>query len=184
MPSILLGSLASFVVTQKLGQCEESMKFLESKNDVSVVFSLFEGYTPHVEITWGKSVMGIPKHKLLFSFFWAATWHMEFPGQGSEPSHSCDNTGSLIHCGLNLRPSAPKAPPILLHHSRNSFFFFPSLHTCCRVKFYYKNYPLGVLLWHSRLRIWHFHCCGVGCCYGMGSAPGLGTSTSHGCIQK
>ena len=42
-----------------------------------------------------------------FFFFLAAPWHMEFLGQGSAPScscnlsHSCGNTGSLTHC---IRP--------------------------------------------------------------------------------
>ena len=39
-----------------------------------------------------------------FSPFLAAPWHMEFPGQESDPScscdlsHSCNNTRSLTHC--------------------------------------------------------------------------------------
>ena len=31
----------------------------------------------------------------LFYLFWAALQHMEFPGQGSELSHSCGNTRTL-----------------------------------------------------------------------------------------
>ena len=44
-----------------------------------------------------------------FFFFWP--WHMEFLGQGSDLSHSCDlchscsNAGSLTHClGLGIKP--------------------------------------------------------------------------------
>ena len=43
--------------------------------------------------------------------FLAAPWHMEFLGQGSDPSHSCkpscicDNSGSLTHCsGPGIEP--------------------------------------------------------------------------------
>ena len=51
-----------------------------------------------------------------FFSFLAAQWHMEFPGQGSDLSHSCGlscscgNAGSLTHCagqGWNLHPNAP-----------------------------------------------------------------------------
>ena len=33
-----------------------------------------------------------------FPFFLAILRHMEFPGQGSDLSHSCSYTGSLTHC--------------------------------------------------------------------------------------
>ena len=64
----------------------------------------------------------------LFSFL-ATLRHMEPPGQGSVPSHSCDpshswgDAGSLIHCaGLGIKPmsSAPKMQLILLSHSGSS----------------------------------------------------------------
>ena len=35
----------------------------------------------------------------------------------------------------------------------------------------------SVPLWRSKLRIWHCHCSGSGQCCGVGSIPGLGTST-------
>ena len=48
---------------------------------------------------------------LLFVCFLATLRHMEFPGQGWEPSHgcnlrcSCSNAGSLTHCaGLGIEP--------------------------------------------------------------------------------
>ena len=41
-----------------------------------------------------------------------------------------------------------------------------------------KSRGCGVLLWHSRLRIWHCHC------NSLGLIPGLGTSTCHKCIKK
>ena len=37
---------------------------------------------------------------------------------------------------------------------------------------------IGVLLWHSGLRIQHCHCCGTG------SVPGLGISTCHRHVRK
>ena len=82
-------------------------------------------------LSWGVVVLRMktfPSHDSGSSFL-ATPWHTEFPGQGSDPSCSCDlhpncgNAGSLIHCaswGSNLRPSAPKMPSILLHHLRNS----------------------------------------------------------------
>ena len=57
-----------------------------------------------------------------FSFL-AAPRPVEHLGQRSDLNCSCSNMGSLTHCasqGLNLCLSAPKTPPILLHHSRNS----------------------------------------------------------------
>ena len=39
----------------------------------------------------------------------------------------------------------------------------------------------GVPWWRSRLRSQHCHCCGLSCCCGMGSTPGLETSTYCGC---
>ena len=64
---------------------------------------------------------------LFFSFF----LFLAIPqvNEGSDQSHSlnlshrCSNTRSLTHCarpGSNLHPSAPKMPPIPLHHSGNS----------------------------------------------------------------
>ena len=64
----------------------------------------------------------------IFSFL-AAPWHVEFLGQGSDPSHSCDLSHSCTMLdpsptvpswGLNLGPGAPKTPLILLRHKRNS----------------------------------------------------------------
>ena len=39
---------------------------------------------------------------------------------------------------------------------------------------------LEILLWHSRLRIWHGHCSSLGYCCGAGSVPGPGTSAFQG----
>ena len=61
--------------------------------------------------------------------FWLPPQHMEFLGQVSDLSLShdlscmCGKARALTHCArrrLNLNPSVPKMPPILLHHSRNS----------------------------------------------------------------
>ena len=42
----------------------------------------------------------------LFSFS-AVPWHTESPAQGSDPSHSCSNAGSLTHCaGLGIKPAS------------------------------------------------------------------------------
>ena len=47
-----------------------------------------------------------------------------------------------------------------------------------------KDTGLGVPLWHSGLRIQHFHCRDLNCCCHAGSAPGLGTSMCCKCSQK
>ena len=50
---------------------------------------------------------------LFVSFFFAALWHMEFLGQGSDVNHGCDlghscsNAGSLTCCvGLGIEPAS------------------------------------------------------------------------------
>ena len=43
---------------------------------------------------------------------------------------------------------------------------------------------MGVLLWHSGLRVWHYYCSSSGHCCDVGLIPGLGTSTCHGHSQK
>ena len=55
---------------------------------------------------------------LFFSFpFLATLWYIDFPGQGSglshslDPSCSCGNTVSLIHCvGLGIEPASQYSP--------------------------------------------------------------------------
>ena len=42
----------------------------------------------------------------------------------------------------------------------------------------------AVLLWHSGLKIWCFHCNGSGHCCGLGSIPGLGNAACCGCGQE
>ena len=44
-----------------------------------------------------------------------------------------------------------------------------------------QNIGIGVPWWLSRLRIWHCHCCGSGCCCGVGLIPDLGTFSCHRC---
>ena len=50
-----------------------------------------------------------------FFFLWPPPWRMEFPGQGSDPSHTfslccrCGNSGSLTHCaGLGIKPASQR----------------------------------------------------------------------------
>ena len=52
----------------------------------------------------------------LFVFFLAALCHMEFPGQGSDPScrfdlsHSCSNARSFTHCaGPGIKPASQQS---------------------------------------------------------------------------
>ena len=46
-----------------------------------------------------------------------------------------------------------------------------------------QNCGFGVLWWVSGLKIWHCYCCGSGCCCGMGSIPGPGTSAWYRFLQ-
>ena len=70
-------------------------------------------------------------HQLRLEFFFLATlWHMEFLGQKSDPSHSCDLSHTAVVmwildplCWARDRtsvPRAPEMPPIPLSHIRNS----------------------------------------------------------------
>lgn len=62
---------------------------------------------------------------LFFSSFLATQQHMEFLGQRSDLSYSCNNARSLTRLsgqGSGLRPSAPETLLIPLRHSRNSCF--------------------------------------------------------------
>ena len=42
----------------------------------------------------------------------------------------------------------------------------------------------GVPWWPSRLRVWHRHCCSLGCCCGVGLIPDPGTFMCYGHSQK
>ena len=58
---------------------------------------------------------------LFFLSFLAAAWHLEFPGQGSDPRQSCHlHRGNLsTHCA-GPGPGTTEMPLIPLHHNRNS----------------------------------------------------------------
>ena len=45
-----------------------------------------------------------------------------------------------------------------------------ALNTCLSLR------RLGIPLWHKRLKMWHCHCSGSGCCCGEGLIPGPETS--------
>ena len=47
-----------------------------------------------------------------------------------------------------------------------------------------RNTTIGVPWWLSRLRIWHCHCYGSGCCCGTGSIPDPGSLVFLGHSQK
>ena len=69
---------------------------------------------PVIQITYPSMIRILFFVFLLFFFsFLAATWHMVSPGQGSDPSlscdlcHSCGNMGSLTHCArLGIKPAS------------------------------------------------------------------------------
>ena len=70
-----------------------------------------------------------PPHPSSFFLFLATPQRMEFPGQGSDPScscnlsHSCGNTRSLTHCarpGIKPASQCSQDPLIMLHRSGNS----------------------------------------------------------------
>ena len=76
-----------------------------------------EGHSSYVVLT----PLVIGSFFFFFSFFHflAALRRMEFPGQGSDPSHSC-NAGPLIHCaGPGMEPVSQRsrvtADPIVPH---------------------------------------------------------------------
>lgn len=43
---------------------------------------------------------------------------------------------------------------------------------------------VGVPWWLNVLRVWGYHCCGSGCCFGTGSIHGPGTSVCLKCSKK
>ena len=43
------------------------------------------------------------------------------------------------------------------------------------------DWPEEFPLWHSGLRVWHCHCCGIGCNCSSSSVASLGTSICHRC---
>lgn len=84
----------------------------------------------------------IPTHvqnvilNIFFYFpFLATSRNMEFPGQGSDLSHSCSRSLLAVQgWGLNLHSSAPETLPILLCHSRNSQQPFLEADEVCAAK--------------------------------------------------
>ena len=88
---------------------------------------------------------------------------------------------------MNDRP-AIKVDSVLSHNanqttncnrSRAFILYFLTLELSWKpiTKRWLKKLPTGVLLWHSRLRIWHWHCSIPGCCCGPAPIPVLGSST-------
>ena len=64
-----------------------------------------------------------------FFFFWAAPWHIELPGQGSDLSRSsepsCNSAGSTVPGqGLNLCPSSTQAAVDLVAPQWKLLFIF------------------------------------------------------------
>ena len=99
---------------------------------------------------------------LFFSSFLATLWHMEFLGQGSDMSHGCNlchrfsNARSLAHCswlGINLHPSAPETPTILLRHSGNF-----KLLKQFKFKFNFNLYGHTYIMWKLPDSGWNMNC--------------------------
>ena len=68
-------------------------------------------------------------------YFLATLQHVEFPGQGSDSSHSCDlyqlSSPTVLGWGSNLRPgAAERSRPIPLHHRGNCSFSFAERILC------------------------------------------------------
>ena len=75
-------------------------------------------------------------------YFLAALWHMEFLGQGSDLSCSCDlcssccNTGSLTHCASQgIKPASQHSrdaadPGVPQQELQFLFYFLPMLTAC------------------------------------------------------
>ena len=82
--------------------------------------------------------------------FLATLWHMEFLGQGSDPSHSCDlcdicgNTGSLTHCArLGIEPVSQR--------SRDAAHTVGPQQVLQRKSFFFLFFFLGLYLWHMEV---------------------------------
>ena len=106
-----------------------SLRASRFPNVVTFLFSLGSQYL---------TVLPAPRTPI---FLLATPWHMELPGQGSDPSHSfdlnhsCDNARSLTHCaGLGVKPESQcsQMPLIPLRHSGKScvtcLLYFRPLH--------------------------------------------------------
>ena len=97
-------------------------------------------------------------HQFFFFVFFGRPRHMEFPGKGSDLSHSCNlccrcgKDGSLnpLCWESNLRSGTAKTLPILLHHVGNSCqIFFECL-------LYIRHYSRG---WRARTEKNSWHPC-------------------------
>ena len=118
-------------------------------------------------VLFTRDLFFIPKDNFFFSFL-STPQHLEFLGQGSDPSYSCDlhciwsNTRSLTHCagpGSNLSPSTAEMLQIPLCHSGNSkanvFFstyFLPKRFDILKLRYLKSTLKIIVLeekiLWH------------------------------------
>ena len=94
-----------------------------------LLLSLERSHHPHSSNSHHHSFLSSPFPFSPLLCFSATPQRMEFPGEGSDPSHSCNlchschNTGSLTHCpgwGSNLCPSTLETLLIPVHHSENS----------------------------------------------------------------
>ena len=122
------------------------------------------------------------------------TAYGKFPGQGLNPSYRCD----LHHICCNTRSFNPlqwarKSNPYLLQWRECTALRFlliycatmgtPEMKFLDRKRLLLKKNLITVLLWHSRLRIWCYHCSSLGHCCGTSSKPGPETSICLGCSQ-
>ena len=91
-------------------------------------------------------------HTSFFFFFWSLSQHMDFPGQGSDLSHSCDlchsccNAESLTHCVQNWTKSQDEETPLIPpHHSRNSCISLYKMKVYFRYCFFH-NFKITYLI--------------------------------------
>lgn len=90
---------------------------LEEKFSLVLLYHVAGTYRISLKMRTAQMELGLPFP------LWAALRHMEFLGQGSDPSCSCGNAGFFSQCaggGLNLRPGTAETPPIPLPNSEKS----------------------------------------------------------------
>ena len=105
-------------------------------------------------VSWASLVVVVV---VVFQFFLATLWHIEFPGQGSylscgrNLSHSCRNNGSLTHCArlrieLASQHSQDVTDPVAPQQELWASLVFEGQHWGGLVKCFLKCLPFGICL--------------------------------------
>ena len=85
---------------------------------------------------------------------------------------------TIVAINVNmLRPTIIKG--LQLHYKTALLYVYSAHRESTKLKLL-RGIPLSC----GGLRIWHCHCSSLGHCCGVGSIPGPGTSTCHGCSPQ